>query len=513
MSDVVGIGMINIDYIVDSIQAQRMNPEEGAGRLDSFEYGVERGASEETIKNALQYLGSYQPRISPGGSALNVVASLASTSAPLRVGYVGIRGVSPEQSFDFADWFSVLGIDTPHVYDSQESAGICVSFTRGAERSMLTSSGANQQFEEMVSRNYAQILEYLSGARLVHVTAFAEQREPIVLATLLQELKAKWPAVTITCDPSALWAPVDRPKAVNDILASVDIIIMNAREFDLISCRMPGMSDKDAASECFRLVANLRSVIVVKRYDRIKIFHRVGAEVNERIFQNPHILDATEVVDDTGAGDAFAAGFIGGLCLPGFEEADSVDLGLRLARRKLRFVGMTGIADFRQDFLEASSDIVSRSLVTEAGSGRARVFIGHGRDSEWRHVKDCLEGWGLKTSYFESAPVAGRFASEVLTEQALQADFAVIVVTGDDVAEGQVRGRQNVVHEIGLMQGRLGWTKVAILMEEGVEAFSNIAGLQYLRFGKGRVQHAFHDLEVMLVREGMLRPAATYTDV
>ena len=51
------------------------------------------------------------------------------------------------------------------------------------------------------------------------------------------------------------------------------------------------------------------------------------------------------------------------------------------------------------------------------------------------------------------------------------------------------------------MQGRLGWSKVAILLEEGVEPFSNIAGLQHIQFVSGKIQQAFHDLEGMPIRE------------
>jgi predicted nucleotide-binding protein len=100
----------------------------------------------------------------------------------------------------------------------------------------------------------------------------------------------------------------------------------------------------------------------------------------------------------------------------------------------------------------------------------------------------------------------------VLAEQALTAHFAAIVVTGEDVMSGgQARGRQNVIHEIGLMQGKLGWSRVAILLEEGVEPFSNIDGLQYIRFSRGRLQQAFHELELTLIREGLVRGAAHYS--
>jgi predicted nucleotide-binding protein len=44
----------------------------------------------------------------------------------------------------------------------------------------------------------------------------------------------------------------------------------------------------------------------------------------------------------------------------------------------------------------------------------------------------------------------------------------------------------NVVHEAGLFQGRLGFERAIILLEEGCKSFSNIEGLGQIRFPKGQ---------------------------
>jgi predicted nucleotide-binding protein len=84
--------------------------------------------------------------------------------------------------------------------------------------------------------------------------------------------------------------------------------------------------------------------------------------------------------------------------------------------------------------------------------------------------------------------------------------FAVIVATGEDaMAEGGVRARQNVVHEIGLFQGRLGFEKVAVLSQRGVEEFSNLAGLQVIPFSDDQIEGAFYELHRTLKREGIAK--------
>ena len=86
-----------------------------------------------------------------------------------------------------------------------------------------------------------------------------------------------------------------------------------------------------------------------------------------------------------------------------------------------------------------------------------------------------------------------------------RASFAVIVLTAEDVtASGEVRGRQNVIHEAGLCQGKLGFDRVVILKQEGVAEPSNLAGLQYISFPENRIEKAFYELQKVLKREGII---------
>jgi len=86
--------------------------------------------------------------------------------------------------------------------------------------------------------------------------------------------------------------------------------------------------------------------------------------------------------------------------------------------------------------------------------------------------------------------------------------FAVLVQTGEDhTGDGKLRARQNVIHEIGLFQGRLGFEKVALVEQEGIESFSNIHGLQVIRFPGLRIEAAYYELDRMLAREKLIKQA------
>ena len=97
------------------------------------------------------------------------------------------------------------------------------------------------------------------------------------------------------------------------------------------------------------------------------------------------------------------------------------------------------------------------------------VFIGHGSSKLWRKLKDFIEHrLGLPVDEFNSVPVAGISTTARLSELLGAAAFAFLIMTAEDEqADGKIRARENVVHEVGLFQGRLGFTRAIVLLEEG----------------------------------------------
>lgn len=131
------------------------------------------------------------------------------------------------------------------------------------------------------------------------------------------------------------------------------------------------------------------------------------------------------------------------------------------------------------------------------------VFVGHGRSKLWARVQLFIQDeLKIPVVTYESAPHTGESIVPVLEKLLDQATFAVLVITAeDDVAEGKKRARQNVVHESGLFQGRLGFKKAVMLVQEGIEEFSNVDGLQVIFFAGDKIEHTFYELQRVLKRE------------
>lgn len=149
-------------------------------------------------------------------------------------------------------------------------------------------------------------------------------------------------------------------------------------------------------------------------------------------------------------------------------------------------------------------DIYERHKVApEEGIRDVSVFIGHGRSRAWRDLKDHLvDLHGVRVTAYETGARAGLTIQEVLGEMASNTSMAFLVLTGEDVdREGAAHARENVVHETGLFQGKLGFKKAIVLLEDGCHEFTNIAGLQQIRFGKGNIRETFGDAIATLQRE------------
>ncbi|AFM14235.1 TIR domain-containing protein [Turneriella parva] len=122
-----------------------------------------------------------------------------------------------------------------------------------------------------------------------------------------------------------------------------------------------------------------------------------------------------------------------------------------------------------------------------------KIFVSHGRSSLWqeveRFVRTQLE---IDVVILKDQVNRGRTIIEKLDEETDECHYAIIVMTAEDEqADGSIRARQNVVHEIGYFQGKFGRENVLVLRQEPVEEFSNIAGIVYEPFVGNNIQSTF----------------------
>ena len=134
---------------------------------------------------------------------------------------------------------------------------------------------------------------------------------------------------------------------------------------------------------------------------------------------------------------------------------------------------------------------------------RPMIFIGHGRSLLWRELKDHLQDQhNHNVIAYEVGARAGHAVRDILKDMLSSSSFAILVMTGEDeTRDDQLHPRLNVVHELGLFQGRLGFSRSIVLLEEGTQEFSNIHGVHQIRFAKDNIKETFGDVLATLKRE------------
>lgn len=151
-------------------------------------------------------------------------------------------------------------------------------------------------------------------------------------------------------------------------------------------------------------------------------------------------------------------------------------------------------------FEEAQSE--DRQAIERPATEKPRIFIGHGRNNAWQKLKSHLQDkHDLEVIAYETGARAGHTIRDILESMSEDSSLALLVLTGEDKTKDGVRARQNVIHECGLFQGRLGFDRAIMLVESGVELASNFDGIQQLRFKKGRITEVFGDVVATIRRE------------
>ena len=147
----------------------------------------------------------------------------------------------------------------------------------------------------------------------------------------------------------------------------------------------------------------------------------------------------------------------------------------------------------------------ARQLLSGSGAEKPNrpdsIFIGHGGSKEWLELEKYLtRELHLNCEEFNTESAAGYTTQQRLETMLDRATFAFLVLTAEDKhADGSLHARENVIHEAGLFQGKLGRPNAILLIETGCATPSNISGLTHIPFPNGHIRATFHEVRRVLV--------------
>ena len=226
---------------------------------------------------------------SSGGAAGNVAAWLTRTDA--RSTIVSHVGDDPAGAAIVAE-FNALGVSHGDLVMPGETSGVVVVLVDSSgERTMFPDKGANSRLTVTDLPDLAAFQAvYISGYALLNPLA----RDGVL--AMIEKIKAD--GLPIYFDPASVGAMKDvSDKELHAWFSMMDVLLLNEEE----SIYLTGSVDIERALD---YLLDFSQVVVIKRGS-------AGAIAKARGFDSISLpAVATTVIDTTGAGDSFAAGFI-----------------------------------------------------------------------------------------------------------------------------------------------------------------------------------------------------------
>jgi sugar/nucleoside kinase (ribokinase family) len=254
----------------------------------------------------------------PGGSGANQAVWLGAAGANV----LFAARVGADERAMYENYFRGLGVVPALAGDKDLPSGVLVTILDpGGERSFLTDRGANLNLS---SDDLPESLLEGVGLVLISGYSFFASGPRLAVQDLLKAARRR--GVPIAIDPASTgFLDEVGPSVFRDWVGPADWLFANESEAELLT----GEADFDAQ---MRMLGEQFTHVVIKR-------GRFGAAIGGRdgVIQS-HPAPIVAVVDTTGAGDAFAAGFVAAL-LRGEGHAACLEAGIASGARAVQSVG------------------------------------------------------------------------------------------------------------------------------------------------------------------------------
>ena len=283
VKDVIGIGALNVDLIYDLSDLTTLK------NLRQVSPGSEGTSNPSEFQSILKVLKSEGKLVkkSGGGSAANALYALSRMG--FSAGFIGKVGSDAYGDFLLK---ALAPVDASRVLRDKDS-GLCLSLLdKSGERSLLALPNCNNDlaFNEIE-------LNYVNNTRFLHFSSFRGKMPFEAQKRVAKEISSK---VKLSFDPGEIYVRKGF-EALRPIVKRSYIIFLSDKEAEILV----GKSWEEACSELLKYGPKIVACTMGEKGSYIFSGHH-------KIFIAP---EKVKVVDATGAGDVYCAGFIAGLLL------------------------------------------------------------------------------------------------------------------------------------------------------------------------------------------------------
>lgn len=234
----------------------------------------------------------------PGGSAANTIYGLAKLG--VSCGFVGAAG-GDEVGQHLIEDLKGVGVNTGFIVTkaSSKTGSVVALVDNEGHRALYVHQGANGSLTEPDMN-----LSYLSSAHIVHTSAFIGEKQFQWQRDILADLS---PDTKLSFAPGALYSKRGLEN-LKSILERTFILFLNRQELK----ELAGADPVTGALRCLQSGCQMVVVTMGKGLRRGAKTHSCLVAQANKVTWVPIAPGVKHVKDTTGAGDAFAAGFLFG---------------------------------------------------------------------------------------------------------------------------------------------------------------------------------------------------------
>ncbi len=339
MYKILGCGALNLDYlfVVESLKHPILSSL-------GIKAGEEISGSRQQAKELLSFLNSYaiSSYKCAGGSSANTIAVLAHLGC--HCGFCGVVGNDPEGEFILSSIKDK--IDTSFIIQNGLSS-ICIvvldKYNR--DRALFVVGPQGNSLSSLERKD-------LSSVDIIHFSSLVQDNGLIFQTKLAQKYGF---GHIISFDPGEIYAKKGINKLMN-FLCMTDLLFLTERELKLLT----GSNIKEAIKEVLTILGS-KKIIDSKFYKKtdfkiplpVVILKKGPKGAEAYCFSKPKVISkvkvdaypVSDIVDNTGAGDSLAAGFIYGL-IKGYDMLSALKAGCFIASLSLRDFGRRWLEPF-----------------------------------------------------------------------------------------------------------------------------------------------------------------------
>ena len=305
MKNVIGIGSALVDILTridnDTILEELNIPKGSMQLVDE--------TSSAVIEKKLE---NYENSMAPGGSAANTIHALAKMG--IETGFISYVGKDEIGKF-FEESMNSVGVKS-YLFHTETASGTARTIiSADGERTFATNLGASLELNENVITP-----ELFKNWEYCYIEGYLIANRPVFTKTIST---AKEYGCKVILDLASFNVVEDNREFLNELLPQIDIIFANEEEAKTLT--------QKSAEESLHHIAENVEIAIVKIGKKGSLIKR-----GEDVVQIG--CNKIDVVDTTGAGDMYAAGFLYGL-IKGYDLERCGVVGNHLAESIIQVIG------------------------------------------------------------------------------------------------------------------------------------------------------------------------------